>query len=174
MAKLPGADLIAARLEDAERLGSLSHAAKLSYRDWAQPDWKPPALAAERARWERCLADSAGWTLIASNSDAPLGTVHFTAARRQRGGGEAIAGRAHLSGLFVLPASWGGGIGSVLLDAALVEMRSRGYREAQLFTAAANRRSRIFYEHRGWRAVATNTHQHDDLWLARYERSLAR
>ena len=33
-------------------------------------------------------------------------------------------------------------------------MRSRTYRKAQLFTAAANQRSRIFYEHRGWRATA--------------------
>jgi GNAT superfamily N-acetyltransferase len=73
----------------------------------------------------------------------------------------------------VLPARWGEGIGSVLLEAALAEMEGRGHREAQLFTATANRRSRIFYEGRGWRATATHTHKHDDLWLASYERSMA-
>jgi hypothetical protein len=54
----------------------------------------------------------------------------------------------------------------------LAEMRSRAYRKAQLFTATANQRSRILYEHRGWRAIATDTHKHDDLWLTGYERSL--
>ena len=165
-------DLIIAQPDDAEGLASLSHAAKLSYRAWAQPGWEPPVLPAERARWARRLGDPAGWTLIAFDSNATLGTVHFTDARTDRGAGEPIAGRAHLSGLFVLPARWAEGIGSTLLVAALVEMRSRGYREAQLFTAAANRRSAIFYERRGWRATAINTARHDDLWLASYERSL--
>ena len=164
--------LIAAEWEDAERLALLSRAAKLSYCDWASAGWVPPSLAEERARGERRLLDPAGWTLIASDSSAVLGTIHFTEARRRRGEGALIAGRAHLSGLFVLPASWGRGIGSLLLDAALAEMRTRGYREAQLFTAVANRRSGIFYSRRGWRATATNTHQHDELWLAAYERSL--
>ena len=172
MTKARSPDLIAAQSEDAERLASLSRTAKLSYRDWAQPNWEPPSLADEQVRWERRLVDPAGWTLIASDSGAALGTIHFTEARRRRGEGAAIAGRAHLSGLVVLPASWGAGIGSALLDAALAEMQSRGYREAQLFTAVANRRSRIFYERRGWRATATNTHHHDELWLAAYERSL--
>src|SRR5688572_16369242 len=108
-------DLIAAHPDDAERLASLSRAAKLGY---------------------------AGWTLIAVDSNVAVGTVHFTNARAERGEGNAIAGRAHLSGLFVLPARWGEGIGSGLLEAALAEMRSRGYRKAQLFTAAANQRSR--------------------------------
>jgi GNAT superfamily N-acetyltransferase len=166
-------DLIAAHPDDAERLASLSRAAKLGYADWAQPGWEPPSLTAERGRWERRLVDPAGWTLIAVDSNVAVGTVHFTNARAERGEGNAIAGRAHLSGLFVLPARWGEGIGSGLLEAALAEMRSRGYRKAQLFTAAANQRSRAFYERRGWRATATNTHTHDDLWLAAYERSLA-
>jgi len=134
--------LIAARVSDAERVASLSRAAKLSYRGWAQPRWEPPPLAAERERWERRLVDPAGWTLIAFDSSAPLGTIHFTDARAERGEGKAIAGRAHLSGLFVLPARWGEGIGSDLLEEAVAEMQRRSYREA------------------------------DDLSLARYERSL--
>jgi GNAT superfamily N-acetyltransferase len=166
MGRPPGTDLIAAQPEDAERLASLSRAAKLSYREWAQAGWEPPSLAAERSRWERRLADPAGWTLIASDASTELGTVHFTNARAERGEGAAIAGRAHLSGLFVLPTKWGQGIGGALLVAALEEMRNRGYREVQLFTAAANRRSRTFYEGHGWRINATNTHRHDDLWLA--------
>jgi GNAT superfamily N-acetyltransferase len=172
MVKLRSPDLIAAQPGDAERLASLSRAAKLTYRAWAPAGWEPPSLAAERARWERRLVDPAGWTMIALDPSAPLGTVHFTDARTERGEGKAIAGRAHLSRLFVLPSRWDEGIGSVLLETAMVEMRRRGYREAQLFTAAANRPSRIFYERRGWRAVAIDTPKHDDLWLTGFERSL--
>jgi GNAT superfamily N-acetyltransferase len=170
MTMLPsGTDLVVAQATDAERLASLSRAAKLRYHEWAQPGWRPPSLAVERARWERRLADPAGWTLIASDSAAALGTIHFTDARAERGKGEAILGRAHLSGLFVLPARWGEGVGGALLDAAMAEMRRRGYHSAQLFTATANGRSRSFYERRGWRATAVDTHKHDDLWHARYE-----
>ena len=172
MPKSRSPNLIAAEPEDAERLALLSRAAKLSYHDWAQVGWVPPSVAAERARWQRRLIDPAGWTLIASDSDVTLGAIHFTGARTERGEGTAIEGWAHLSGLFVLPASWGGGIGSALLEAALVEMRGRGYSRAQLFTAAANRRSRTFYERRGWQATAANAHWHDELWLVRYERSV--
>jgi ribosomal protein S18 acetylase RimI-like enzyme len=169
----PGSSiLVVAQPEDAERLGSLSRAAKLTYGDWAQPGWEPPSLAAERGQWERRLVDPAGWTLIALDANAALGTVHVTDARAERGEGSAIAGRAHLSGLFVLPERWGEGIGNRLLDAALAEMQSRSYREAQLFTAAANQRSRIFYERRGWRATAPDARTHDDLLLAGYERAV--
>src|SRR5215210_5938584 len=169
MAMPPGTELVAARSEDSERLASLSRAAKLTYREWAQPGWRPPSLAAERARWERRLADPGGWTLIASDSAAVIGTVHIVDTRTERGEGKAIAGRAHLSGLFVLPARRGEGVGGALLEAALTEMRSRGYSAAQLFTASANRRSRTFYARRGWRAADVDTHTHDDLWLVRYE-----
>jgi GNAT superfamily N-acetyltransferase len=165
-------DLVAAQSEDAERIAWLSRAGKLTYRDWAQPGWRPPSLSTERARWKRRLADPAGWTLIASESAAALGTVHFTDARADHGRGDAIVGRAHLSGLFVLPARWGEGVGGALLDAAVAEMRHRSYRAAELFTALANRRSRTFYERRGWRPSDVDTHKHDDLWLARYELQL--
>lgn len=172
MTRPPSSALVAAQPEDAERLAALSRTAKLTYGDWAQPGWEPPSPAAERGQWERRLADPAGWTLIAFDANAALGTVHVTDARAERGEGRALAGRAHLSGLFVLPERWGEGIGSGLLEAALAEMRRRGYREAQLFTAAANQRSRILYERRGWRATAPDTREHDDLLLAGYERTL--
>lgn len=165
----PAGQLVAARLEDAERLALLSQAAKRTYREWAPPGWQPPSLDAERARWARRLTERAGWTLIALDPAGALGTIHFTDARADHGTGKAIIGRANLSGLFVSPARWGEGVGSALLDAAVAELRSRGYQSAQLFTATANRRSRSFYERRGWRATDLDTHKHDDLWVVRYE-----
>ena len=103
-----------AQLADAERLAWLSHSAKLTYRMWAKPGWAPPAREAEAARWERRLRDRGGSTLIAQEGERALGAVHLTDARRQRGEGQAIVARAHLSGLFVDPLRWGEGIGSCL------------------------------------------------------------
>jgi GNAT superfamily N-acetyltransferase len=122
MPKSRSPNLIAAEPEAAERLASLSRAAKLSYQDWAPLGWEPPSVAAERARWQRRLVDPTGWTLIAADSVVALGAIHFTDARTERGEGTAIEGWAHLSGLFVLRASWGEGIGSALHEAALVEI----------------------------------------------------
>jgi GNAT superfamily N-acetyltransferase len=127
-----------ARPEDADAFASVSHAAKLSYREWARPGWKAPSQAAEMTRWKQRLADDAGWGLLARDLVRAIGTIHFTDARTDGGAGEAIPGRAHLSGLFVLPARWGEGIGSALLARAVEEMRSRSYRSAQLFTAVDN------------------------------------
>lgn len=174
MAKPPGIDLIAARPTDADRLALLSRAAKASYREWAEPGWEPPSAATERARWERRLADPAGWTLIAAESDDAHGAIHFTDARTERGEGEAILGRAHVSGLFVLPERWREGIGGALLEAAVERMTNRGYRSAQVFTGTANGRSQSFYQRRGWQLRATNTHRHDHLWHARYELRLTK
>jgi GNAT superfamily N-acetyltransferase len=162
-----------AQLADVERLAWLSHSAKLTYRLWAAPGWAPPARGAEAARWERRLDDPAGSTLLAHEDENALGAVHLTDARTQRGEGQAIVGRAHLSGLFVDPSRWGEGIGSCLHDAVLTEARERGYGGAELFTAAANRRSRIFYEARGWRLLDADGHEHDGLWLVGYEHLLA-
>jgi GNAT superfamily N-acetyltransferase len=160
------------QLADPERLASLSRAAKLTYRDWAQAHWQPLSSAAEGERWDRRLRDPIGWTAIAFDSAEPVGVVHFTTARTEFGKGQPIAGRAHLSGLFVLPTRWGEGIGSALLDAVVAEMSDRGYHSAQLFTATANRRSRRFYESRGWRASKVDSHEDDGLWLTRYARPL--
>jgi len=55
----------------------------------------------------------------------------------------------------------------------LAEARERGYRGVELFTAAANLRSRTFYDARGWRLVDTDDREHDGLCLVGYERLLA-
>jgi RimJ/RimL family protein N-acetyltransferase len=162
-----------AHLADVERLAWLSHSAKLTYRRWAAPGWAPPDRRAEAARWERRLRDHAGSTLIAHEGEHALGAFHLTDARAQRGEGQAIAARAHLSGLCVDPSRWGEGIGSCLHDAVLGEACQRGYRGVELLTAAANLRSRTFYDARGWRLFDDDGHEHDGLWLVGYERLLA-
>lgn len=62
------------------------------------------------------------------------------------------------------------GSGSCLHDAVLAEARKRGYGGIELFTAAANLRSRTFYDARGWRLLDADGYEHDGLWLVGYER----
>jgi GNAT superfamily N-acetyltransferase len=52
--------------------------------------------------------------------------------------------------LYVLPAQWGSGIGSALLERGLERMRERGATRAKLWTLEGNERGRRFYERRGW------------------------
>ena len=53
--------------------------------------------------------------------------------------------------LNVDPSVWGRGVGSALMQAALVELRRQGYSSALLWAVAGNARARRFYEHQGWR-----------------------
>lgn len=165
-------ELMNPRRDDAELLAVLSHRAKLTYRVWAPSGWHPPALEVECARWTRRLSDPGGWTMLAQESGLSLGTIHIADARTGHGRGDRIAGVAHLSDLFVAPDRWGERIGTRLLDAALAEMRARGYSEADLFTAEANAGSRAFYGSRGWQLAATGAHEHDGLWLVGYRRPI--
>jgi len=56
---------------------------------------------------------------------------------------------AMLDRLYTEPASWRRGLGRGLIDAAMVELRQRGFREVTLWTAEWNT-SRGFYEALGW------------------------
>ena len=90
---------------------------------------------------------------LLANPDA----VHLPPAQIANGqvivaelGGE-VAGFAavvggELDGLFVEPDLWGGGIGRILVEAAVHEARNRGLS----LTVTANPRARGFYESRGF------------------------
>lgn len=129
-----------------------------SYRAFAPPGWEPPGLDAGRALTADLLADPDTWALIALADDAFAGHASFVPARK-RSPGESpaewrsrsvVPGLAHLGQLFVLEAWWGRGVAPLLHDAALSEMRARGYASARLFTPSAHARARRFYERRGW------------------------
>ena len=136
---------------DLEVLAALVVRANATYREWAGASWRPPGIEHERLRWRERFDDSAAWNAVAVASGQCLGCVSFTDARTQEGQGQRITGPAHLSRMFVDPEQWGRGIGSLLLRAAVDEMRQRRYRQAQLFTPDENHRSRRFYEGHGWR-----------------------
>jgi ribosomal protein S18 acetylase RimI-like enzyme len=50
----------------------------------------------------------------------------------------------------LVPEAWGRGIGWLLLDAAMSEVKTRGYGEAILWVLDTNVRAQRFYEKAGW------------------------
>lgn len=85
-------------------------------------DWPPPTPAHERA-------SAPGFVLVAEQADddgtsATVGFVHVLE----------IDGHAHLEQLSVLPAVGRRGIGRRLVEAALSEIRDRGYQQVTLRT----------------------------------------
>lgn len=65
------------------------------------------------------------------------------------------AGRGELAGLYVLPGSWGAGIGHALVDRAADELRGEGSSDAYLWVLHGNERAIRFYERHGWHADGT-------------------
>jgi GNAT superfamily N-acetyltransferase len=131
-----------------------------SYAEFAPSGWTPPRVEHERARTLELLAAPSTWVLIASSSIGSAGHVAFCPARegaidepdsdwRKR---PVLPRLAHLWQLFVLPEWWGTTVAAQLHDAAREMMVARGMSQARLYTPAAHRRARRFYERRGWRA----------------------
>ena len=52
--------------------------------------------------------------------------------------------------IYVSPEHWGRGVGQALMARAVDELRSLGFTDAMLWTLAAAKRSRTFYEAGGW------------------------
>lgn len=149
-----------------------------SYADFAPSGWRSRSVEQDRARTAELLADPRTWALLALAETRPIGHVAFFPARRQeqdrrRHWSErpTIPGLAHLWQLFVLPEWWGRGVGAALHDAAVAEMRARGFRGARLYTPSAHSRARRFYERRGW--IATGSQWNDDLQLTLAEYRVA-
>jgi GNAT superfamily N-acetyltransferase len=151
-----------------------------SYVSFAQPGWQVPDRAGSRETTAELLGDPATWALLALVEGAPVGHLAFFPGRR-RGAGEqgghwrqreVVPGLAHLWQLFVLPDWWGRGVAALLHDAAISEMRARGYETARLFTPSLHARARRFYERRGWMLVDEGWNDWLDLQMAEYHLDL--
>jgi GNAT superfamily N-acetyltransferase len=148
-------------LEDLDELFATVQAGFDSYVDFAPAGWRPPVVPADRLRSAKRLADRATWAVIAIAEGRSIGHVAFFPAPTSDVGqvvsepkaGDVVPVLAHFWQLFVMPEWWGGGVAPLLHDAAVNEMRARGYRSARLFTPTLNARARRFYERRGWSAA---------------------
>ena len=169
-----------ATLEDLDLLLANVQAGFDSYAAFAGLGWRPPEIAADRERAGDLLADPQTWAVLAFADGHPAGHVAFFPGRERfdepgRGGWRAralIPGVAHLWQLFVLPTWWGRGVAPALHDAAISEMRRRGFVRARLFTPALHARARRFYERRSWSATGEEWNDDLALMLTEYGRPL--
>jgi GNAT superfamily N-acetyltransferase len=148
-----------------------------SYVEFAPLGWVAPELDAGNEIMAELLADSGTWALLALAESAPVGHIAFTPARRREQGepwasSPPIPGLAHLWQLFVLPPWWGRGVAPLLHEAAIAEIRSRGYQTARLYTPSLHARARRFYERRGWRVAGDQWNELLTLMLTEYRLEL--
>ena len=139
----------AATPADAEALGRGLVEGVEDYREFAPPDWAPPAVADEVAHAREVVADPAAWCAVAELDGRVVGQVTIVPAARS-GRPSDDPGLGHFSNLFVDRALWGTGLARELHAAALAAARERGFTELRLFAAAGQTRARRFYEREGW------------------------
>ena len=96
--------------------------------------------------WERWISDPDLMLLVAERRGEPAALALLC---RSSDPDSDPARVALLDRLYTEPASWRRGLGRALLDAAMDDLRERGFREVTLWTAEWNT-SRGFYETLGW------------------------
>jgi GNAT superfamily N-acetyltransferase len=162
-----------ATIDDRGALVDLVLRCDATYRGWAGPELRLPSRDEELAHWHRRFADPLQRIRVAEIDGAIAGTCAWTQARTGHGVGPPIAGRAHVSAVFVDPGHWRKGIAASLLGEAVVEMGAAGFASAQLWTPAGAP-ARRFYEASGWTVVdgATLHMPELNLPLVMYETTL--
>lgn len=152
-----------------------------SYARFAPPGWAPPQVAAEATTTEALLRDPNTWALLALHDGEAVGHVSFFPGRERAATNRPgdwrtrplIPGLAHLWQLFVLEPWWGRGVAPALHEAAVAEMRERGFTRGRLYTPSDHIRARRFYERRGWVAGEDAFHDGLALMLTEYWLELA-
>jgi GNAT superfamily N-acetyltransferase len=127
-----------AQTADLERLLTIQREASVAgFASVFPPGRYPYPTDDVREVWREALADPDVDAYIAELEGDAVGTV--------------TVDTEFLRQLYVLPAHWGSGIGSALLERGLERMRERGATRAKLWTLEGNERGRRFYERRGWK-----------------------
>jgi GNAT superfamily N-acetyltransferase len=127
-----------ARPDDLETLLTIQREASVAgFAKVFPPDRYPYPTDDVREVWREALADPEVDAYVYELQGEAVGTVTVDSD--------------FLRQLYVLPAQWGSGIGSALLERGLERMRERGATRAKLWTLEGNERGRRFYERRGWR-----------------------
>ncbi|MBO0787214.1 MAG: GNAT family N-acetyltransferase [Actinobacteria bacterium] len=99
--------------------------------------------------WERTLGEPAprSGVVVADAGDRLAGFAHFCPSRDE----DADPARTgELSSIYLLPESWGRGVGRQLMTAALAGLAEAGYGQATLWVLDSNDRARRFYRMAGW------------------------
>lgn len=108
----------------------------------------PSASAIERVASYPTRAEA--FFVVAEDGGDIVGMALGMQALADDGAGPPIAGRCHISMVFVAPDRWGEGIGGTVVSAILEQARRRGFIEAQLWTHENNVRALRLYERHGF------------------------
>lgn len=148
-----------ATVADVDAMAAHVQAGFDSYTAFAPAGWVPRQVAQDRDWMLELMRDGGTWGLLALDARRPIGHIAFFPARERVSGERrhwterpVLPGVAHLWQLFVLPEWWGRGAAAILHEAAVSEMRARGFERSRLYTPAHHARARNFYERRGWTA----------------------
>jgi ribosomal protein S18 acetylase RimI-like enzyme len=98
-------------------------------------------------RWREHLARGTSVTLLAVADGEPSGFVDFGACRDEDVSPGTVG---EVMAIYVHPAAWGRGVGSLLMRAALDRLRSDGFEEVALWVIEGNRQAIEFYESFGF------------------------
>ena len=148
---MDGVDIRTGAPEDAAAIARTVALAFESYREIAPEDWAPPPVELEpfRAR----LGNPAVWCGVAEVDGEMAGHIALLPASLHASYPSDDPALAQLWQMFVREEHWGSGIATRLHDAVLEEALERGYSQFRLYTPAAQKRARGFYEREGWRSV---------------------
>ncbi|MGH3487164.1 MAG: GNAT family N-acetyltransferase [Actinopolymorphaceae bacterium] len=131
------------------------------------------SVEAGAERWRGSLAEPVTGTqcLVAEEGGQVLGVTTFGVSRDD----DASPTTGELWAINLAPASWGCGVGTALLTAAVDRLTAAGFRHATLWVLDGNVRARHFYDRRGWKPDgATKVDERTGFALheVRYARSL--
>lgn len=140
------ADVRTARPADIPRLAAVQLGSALTaFADIFPESVAKPQSAELEAEW-MALADNPASTVLLAELDGSIvagvafGDVPVLAP----------AGHGLLAKLYVLPAYFGSGIGTLLYDSAIEHLRAAGWERAWLWVLEGNTTARGMYERRGW------------------------
>ena len=110
------------------------------------------SIEARRAFWRRAI----GRRVFDPSNDARVwvveedGVVRGFAATRACRDADAAPGTGEVNSIYLAPEAWGRGLGTVLLEGAVDDLRARAFGPLVLWVIEANARGRRFYERVGW------------------------
>jgi GNAT superfamily N-acetyltransferase len=108
--------------------------------------------AQRRQGWEQLIRNDhppAGTLVLHHHTDGVIGFINVSPSRDPDTDPLAVG---EVKAIYLLPAHWGRGGGSMLMNAGLRRLADAGYREAVLWVLETNQRARRFYEANGWHA----------------------
>jgi GNAT superfamily N-acetyltransferase len=130
---------------------------QVTYGPLLAPHERPLLTASDRRRlWVRVLGEprpnETCW--VAEAGDRVVGLVFAGPSHDPNAASD--VGEIHA--IHVQPGLHGRGIGGRLLDAALLDLRTNGFRRATLWVIRENDEARRFYERHGWRPDGLTKH----------------